>query len=159
MRLVKWTPAMDAKLEAMYPRFPQDQIEREFNLHWLQIQRRANKLKIKRKTPWVRKIKGPSGPAAQFITELRGARLMAKIRACDLERRMGYSADVVTRWESGRSSIGIAPLIDWANALGFELKLVPKVEKPLKAIAPKSSRKGPGVPVFCRANSLIELGL
>jgi transcriptional regulator with XRE-family HTH domain len=59
-----------------------------------------------------------------IIAELREARLVLGMSQADLADRLGYSEHgTIARWERGETSPRLASLLDWSQALGFQLKL------------------------------------
>lgn len=59
-----------------------------------------------------------------IIAELREARLEQGMSQGKLADRIGYSKHGgIARWERGEASPRLSSLIDWSQALGFQLKL------------------------------------
>jgi transcriptional regulator with XRE-family HTH domain len=65
--------------------------------------------------------------APEIITQMRARRLDLKLSQLTVADRAGYSATMVSLWETGSRAPGLRALIDWAEALGFEIKVAPKV--------------------------------
>jgi len=47
-----------------------------------------------------------------------------KLTLIEIAELTGYSSSVISRWHSKKKPPDIHQFVDWANALGFEVKLV-----------------------------------
>ena len=57
--------------------------------------------------------------------KLRAIRKEKKLSRRELAERIGYNEYTLKSWESGRNIPALQAATDWANALGFDLVLVP----------------------------------
>jgi transcriptional regulator with XRE-family HTH domain len=74
----------------------------------------------------------PRRQVPPIIAELREARLEQGMSQGKLADRIGYSRHGgVARWERGEASPRLSSLIDWSQALGFQLKLH-EITEPIK---------------------------
>jgi transcriptional regulator with XRE-family HTH domain len=64
--------------------------------------------------------------AAQLRATLRAARKARGLSQTALGRQLKRSTyQTVYQWESGKSNVTLPNFLEWAAALGFEVKLVP----------------------------------
>lgn len=61
-----------------------------------------------------------------MVAQLRAERIRQNIPQYELAGRMGYTMWQVGLWERGRNTPNLGAFVNWANALGMELQLVPK---------------------------------
>lgn len=61
-----------------------------------------------------------------FITLLVTARHAAGLTQRDLAERMGIVQSLLGGWESGRQVPTVMSVANWADALGYELAMLPK---------------------------------
>jgi transcriptional regulator with XRE-family HTH domain len=54
---------------------------------------------------------------------LRGTRRSKRLDTGRLGQRLGYHPDTIRRWERGVQSPSLNAFVDWANALGYVMKL------------------------------------
>lgn len=127
MKHKPWTKADRARLRELYPVAAKSAVMEALpNRSWDAIQARAKRLKIKRLVRLYPAECKAGGPLAPLLSHLRQVRIERNICAATLSKKAGYAATCVSRWEGPQgSTIGSRPLQDWANALGFELVLVP----------------------------------
>lgn len=73
----------------------------------------------------------PNSKAAKLIDQLRVHRLKAGLKQGELGRLAGYHANTISFWECGDHTPSITDIINYANALGFEITLCASL-KPTK---------------------------
>lgn len=103
-----WPTTPWNKLEAMFPRHPRGSITRM-----------ASAIKVKRR-------RTRRGPRFKIFRELRTAREAQNLTRPQLSEMVGYHWTLIGRWENGEAVPSLRRLLDWAEALGFELVLKPR---------------------------------
>lgn len=68
-----------------------------------------------------------SGQVHPLVQELRRVR-QKSLTQRQMALRLGVTQPTINSWEYGLSQVTVGNLAEWAEALGFELKLVPKEE-------------------------------
>jgi len=122
-----WTDSEIQHLRALYPTGDKAEILAVLEGRtWRDIQKKACRIKVRRLVKWINPDRRPLGPLAPLLETLKRRRIEMNMCATVLAERAGYSRNCVTRWEGPKGdTIGSRPLQDWANALGYELALVP----------------------------------
>lgn len=103
----------------------QDIFEAIPNRSWYSIQHKARDLNLKERPVEVRRKYNPTR-GHPLCKELRNIRMSKDLTRKDVEKLSGYSEFSITDWENGDRLPRLRGLIDWANSLGYELKLVIK---------------------------------
>lgn len=67
--------------------------------------------------------------ANEIVLRLRMIRRMQDVTHRELAARSGYHAVSFSRWENGRAVPNLEHVIDWADALGYELTIKAKGEE------------------------------
>lgn len=57
---------------------------------------------------------------------LRARRVVTGVSSKQKSTEMGYGMNAIWFWETNRRTPSILAFIDWADALGFKLEMVPK---------------------------------
>lgn len=70
-----------------------------------------------------------------LMRQLIEARVSTRLSQDALSEIAGYSRGSIYQWEAGRSSPNIRKFVDLANALGFDVVLVPKGDDTTRAAA------------------------
>lgn len=60
--------------------------------------------------------------------QLRAIRRERKVSINTVADRSGYDRFTLSKWERGKVSPSLSRLIDWAGALGYDVRLVPRSE-------------------------------
>lgn len=60
---------------------------------------------------------------SKLISALRQERIKLKLRLVDVSEKTGYHYNAIQRWETGIVSPSINAVIDYADALGFDVVL------------------------------------
>lgn len=63
-----------------------------------------------------------------IIKQLRQERILCGLSRKEVATRAGYEEHCIAEWERGKNQITIPKLIDWAQALGFDVVLIPREE-------------------------------
>ena len=71
-----------------------------------------------------------SGTATVVITQLAVAREDAGLSLHEVGRRAGRGHTQIRTWELGAAQPGLDGLIDWADALGYDLALIERLTEP-----------------------------
>jgi transcriptional regulator with XRE-family HTH domain len=61
-----------------------------------------------------------------IIVALRQERLNLKLRLVDVSDKTGYHYNAIQRWEAGKVAPSVQAVVDYANALGFDVVLKKK---------------------------------
>lgn len=64
-----------------------------------------------------------------IVAELRAARVRAGVSQSALAEKMGYALSVFSKWERGTYAPNLRRLMDWAEALGLEIRIIEREEK------------------------------
>lgn len=112
-----WTGAELDLLRRLWPTTPWDKIELMFARHTHEsIMRKARDIGVRRRRT-TRKARYP------IFRELRDARERLNLTRPQLSEIVGYHWTMIGRWENGEAVPSVRRLVDWAQALGFELSL------------------------------------
>lgn len=119
-----WTPHKDAKVEALWPHAPHDTITAEVpGRTRVAISIRARRLGVKR----LRRTPTPiTYPVHPLVAQLRLLRHEQGISRACFSERLGWGAWALNHWEVGRHTPKLPALVDWAQALGYDVVLVPR---------------------------------
>lgn len=60
----------------------------------------------------------------EIVVTLAAARRSQKLSLDDVGQAAGTGSTCINGWERGERMLGLARAIDWAEALGYELRLV-----------------------------------
>lgn len=96
------------------------------NRKWSNIGRKACALKLRRRLPGARKNRRPI-PA--LIVQLRNIREQREMTRPEVAKLAGYHHMQLHGWEMGKRCPIFWKLMDWADALGFEIVLKPKLRE------------------------------
>lgn len=66
--------------------------------------------------------------------QLKSERLRRGLDATTLSFEMGYASNTIYRLESGQHNTSFATVVDYANALGYELRLCQLAKEPQDAL-------------------------
>lgn len=120
-----WTAEEEATLRKMYPISDEAEIVAAIPNHkWINIGRKANSLDLKRPQPGSRKNKRPIHPLIKQLRQIREQRRMPRPR---LSKKSGHHINEILRWELGQTGPKFHAVSDWAEALGFEIVLQPRL--------------------------------
>lgn len=77
-----------------------------------------------------------------LIEQLSAAREAQGISQAELAHRLGYYPVSISTWETGRAKPIYNSLVDWANALGFDVVLEPRPSHVGHLTRPDDSGRG-----------------
>jgi transcriptional regulator with XRE-family HTH domain len=63
-----------------------------------------------------------------LTAQLRAIRRERRVSILALSDRSGYDRFTISRWEREKAAPTLSRFVDWAAALGYEVKLVPQSE-------------------------------
>lgn len=79
--------------------------------------------------------------ASPLPAQLRSIRIANGVSVSDLADRLGYDRFSIGRWERGEMVPSLLKFVDWAAALGYEVKLRPGAELALAETIPFPSKQ------------------
>jgi len=71
-----------------------------------------------------------------IIQKLADARVKQQVSQEEMAVLIGQQQNILSRYEIGRTTPGLVPLLRWANALGYDLVLRPLQKKTLSSDRP-----------------------
>jgi two-component system cell cycle response regulator CtrA len=120
-RKVPWTKRDDDVLRSNYATASDVELQRLLPKHtFIAIQRRGSELKVYRVRPEAR---DHGRVVLPIVKRLYEARLAKHMRRPELAAKLGYHGNQILAWELGKTNPEFRVVIDWAQALGFEIAL------------------------------------
>lgn len=124
-----WTTQEDTWLKYMWPLHPREDIKKRFPTRsWKAIYLRAMVLGVRRNKTRQVGIGLKEYNTHPLIKELVRARVRMNLSQGEVAKNMGYSKSHYAAWERGVECPRWLQMVDWAAALGLELKLEMKTQ-------------------------------
>jgi len=126
-----WTPSEKHRLRALWPAAPKAEVMSALpRRKWGAIKSMAESMGISRSGgAGGRPPQCGAHPVHPLVRQLTDLRVRLRMSRLTIGKRTGYHANAIYQWETGTSPT-LHKFCDWANALGLDVTLTPKQEKP-----------------------------